>query len=263
MQSSGFSVEASLIESYRFLKMNRIRFLKLAGPLGALWVVISILLNWWEATTGSTVPFGGAIAGLLQTSFAVMWFRFALGLGKAEAKAARPATPLICLALRSMGIVLGFSAVLIVPTLVVATVIIIANAWVGVAVPQTEMPALVMTSLSVAALLLSPLLCRFLPYYAAAAVGNYHFGLKASWVSTRGNAFKLWTLMARIVAPWWLFSFALEKLVTVWANERSIGLLSSIAVRNSLSGSLSFVAIALTAASLALVMGRLLQAGTR
>lgn len=261
MQSSGFSVEASLIESYRFLNMNRARFLKLAGPLGLLWVVISILLNWWEATTGLTVPFGGTVVGLLQTSFAVMWFRFALEfvqpLGQRDVKLARPAPPFVRLALRSIGIVLGFSALLIVPTIAVATVIIIAKTWAGVSVSQAEMPALVMTSLSVAMLILSPVLCRFLPYYAAAAAGNYHFGLRASWVSTRGNSLRLWALMARIVAPWWLFSFMLEKLVAIWADAGSISLLSSIAVRSSLSGGLSFVAIALTAAGLAMAMSGL------
>ncbi len=260
MHNYKIPIETTAITSLDIVRAKHREFFRIAAPLAIMWLAMSLIIQMWETRSGLISTFGNLAIGLVEMAFAVLWYRLVFRhiSGAQTVPSSKPGTISSAgLLWRSAALILIMTTILIPPTILAAIAILAGRAWFNIATVSQDFPAIVMTGMTVAMFACSPLVCRILPYYAAIARGRNNVGLRAAWQSTRGNGLRLWLLMMRLGTPWWLLLYGTNRLITVYMDSGTINYTTGLLVRNTLASGLSFMAIAVVAAGLAIAIGNL------
>lgn len=222
-----------------------IRQRRAALRIGILPVVLWVLLALAGLAAPSPLPLAGVLADCLVVMFAIAWFRFVLGL---KPPAARKPSPygLLRIAARVAVVVPLATLILLPPTLVLAgaNLALIDAPYHGQALERA-----VDLAIPVALLLTSPLLVRFVAYYAAIAAGREDIRARDIWRWSRGNGLALAMILLLSLLPAFVALGGL-RLVAGEPLLLALGLIGA--------GPVLFASAAVMAAALARAMGGLL-----
>lgn len=226
---------------WAFVIHHRREALRMALLPAVLWLLLALL----GTAASSPLPMSGLLADCLVVMFAVAWFRFVLGL---KSPAVRMPSPygLLRVAARVAVVVPLAVLILLPPTLVLAG----ANLALSDAPFQGQaVERAVDLAIPVALLVTSPLLVRFVAYYAALAAGRNDIRARDIWRWSRGNGLALALVLLLPLLPALLVLGGLRLL----AGEPMLLALGQIG-----AGPVLFASAAVMAAALARAMGGLL-----
>ncbi len=200
----------------QFLEDHWVRCVRLAAAPAVLWLALKSIPP-HVLSNLTHIPFlrPESLADGTVALFAVAWFRYAIDQSRpaatgASARWSLSLKPVLRFFMRSTLMVVGMSALLILPTMILAI------GWIlffrpAAITPDTATHA-VGTAFPLAILLLSPLLVRLYAYYAAVIAGRHDVTPLDAWRWMRGKSLAFIVLIAGVLAPAILCLRAVEAL---------------------------------------------------
>lgn len=236
---------AAFVRGWAFLKTHQMRFFQAAALPAVLWFLLKSLP--FDPTL--TLPSSNTLANVVVGLFALSWFRFVVGGGQGrEPQARRFAVPRGAVIGRFLArtcvIVVGVSVVLVIPTVMIA-LLLIYGGGAEAQNPEAVIRDAVSRAFPLAILLLSPLLVRLYAYYGALAAGRHDVSFRDAWQWMRGRSLGLLLLIGTVLAP---AAFGLNLVEKLGLGAFGYGLAMPIL----------FVSVALAATASARAMGGLI-----